>query len=162
MTNAEADDLEEEVKPSKLPLILALVALLAGGAGGFYATFSGMLLAPETDPTLDDPGLPMSPLPEVAYLPLEPLVVSVGKVSDGRHLRFSAQLEVQPDHRAAVEKVMPRIVDVLNGYLRALTIEDLDKPAALVTIRAHMLSRIQTVAGFGRVTDFLVMEFVLN
>lgn len=163
MADATADEVEEEKKPSKLPLILGVVGLLAGGGGGFFATYSGMIMGEEEgSKVVKDPGLPVAPLPKLEYIPLEPMIISVGRVSEGRHLRFGAQLEVAPEYKADVEALMPRIVDVLNGYLRALTIEDLDKPAALVRLRGQMLRRIQVVTGIGRVNDFLVMEFVLN
>ncbi len=57
---------------------------------------------------------------------------------------------------------MPRVVDVLNGYLRALEIQDIESAAALTRLRAQMLRRVQIVAGPGRINDLLIMEFVLN
>ena len=57
---------------------------------------------------------------------------------------------------------MPRVIDVLNSYLRALEIGDIADAAALVRLRAQMLRRIQIVTGAGRVNDLLIMEFVLN
>ena len=77
-------------------------------------------------------------------------------------MRFSAQLEVPPDRVIEVEGIKPRIVDVLNGYLRAVETADLEDPAALVRLRAQMLRRVQIVAGEGRVSDLLIMEFVMN
>ena len=61
-----------------------------------------------------------------------------------------------------VRKVLPRIVDVLNGYLRALRMEDLEDPATLVRIRAQMLRRIQVITGPDAVSDLLIVEFMLN
>jgi flagellar FliL protein len=61
-----------------------------------------------------------------------------------------------------VTLLLPRIMDVLNGYLRAIDITQLEDPAALIRIRAHMLRRIQIVTGEGRVRDLLITEFVLN
>ena len=57
---------------------------------------------------------------------------------------------------------MPRIVDVLNTYLRAVEVRDLEEPAAMARLRAQMLRRVQVVTGEGRVRDLLVTEFVLN
>ncbi len=61
-----------------------------------------------------------------------------------------------------VTKLVPRIVDVLNGYLRAVDLHDIEDRSALVRLRAQMLRRIQLVTGDGRVRDLLVMEFVVN
>ena len=57
---------------------------------------------------------------------------------------------------------MPRVLDVLNTYLRAVEVRDLEEPAALARLRAQMLRRVQVVTGEGRVRDLLVTEFVLN
>jgi flagellar FliL protein len=57
---------------------------------------------------------------------------------------------------------MPRVVDVLNGFLRAVDVTDLEDPAALLRLRAQMLRRVQIVTGEGAVRDLLVMEFVVN
>ncbi len=53
-------------------------------------------------------------------------------------------------------------MDILNGYLRAVDVRDLEDPSALIRLRAQMLRRIQIVTGEGRVKDLLIMEFVLN
>jgi flagellar FliL protein len=75
---------------------------------------------------------------------------------------FTAQLEVEPAYSQEVTDLMPRIVDVLNGYLRAVKVAELEDPTALIRLRAQMLRRVQVVVGDGRVKDILIMEFVLN
>ena len=50
---------------------------------------------------------------------------------------------------------MPRILDVLNSYLRAVELADLEDPSAMVRLRAQMLRRVQIVTGEGRVRDLL-------
>lgn len=77
-------------------------------------------------------------------------------------MRFRAQLEVDLENQVEVEKLLPRVVDVLNSYLRALEIEDLSDPMALPKLRAQMLRRINIATGQGRVRDLLIMDFVLN
>ena len=88
--------------------------------------------------------------------------ISLGKVSDNHHLRFTAQLEVNKTKVEEVTALAPRILDVLNGYLRAVEIAELEDPDALVRLRSQMLRRIQIVTGEGRVRDLLVTEFVLD
>lgn len=162
MTDAVADAPEPDKKPSKMPLVLGLVAALVGGGGGFYATFSGMLLGNESSTATDDVGSEMTLLPDVAFVPIEPMVVSLNPSARASHLRFRAQLEVPSQHASDVKSILPRVVDVLNGYLRALETRDIESPAALTRIRAQMLRRVQIVVGPGRVNDLLIMEFVLN
>jgi len=153
-------------KKSKLPLLLGLVLALVGGGGGFYAVYAGLLLAPPAEASMakdkDKDDVAMLPLPSVAYVPIKPLVINLGAGSSNRHLKFEAQLEVEPEAEADVRRVLPRVTDVLNGYLRAVRIEELEEPTALIRLRAQMLRRVQIVTGEGRVRDLLIMEFVLN
>ena len=77
-------------------------------------------------------------------------------------LRFAGQLEVAPEHATEVAGLMPRVLDVLNTYLRAVDVRDLEEPSSLARLRAQMLRRVQVVTGEGRVRDLLITEFVLN
>ena len=158
-------------RKSKLPLLLGFVLALGLGGGGFYAVYSGMILAPAAsyDETAGDPGYGRRddteialPLPDVAFVPMDPLVINMGPSASNRHLRFRAQLEVAPEHAAEVTNVLPRVLDVLNSYLRAVSVRDLEDPTALIRLRAQMLRRVKIVTGEGRVRDLLIMEFVLN
>ena len=161
---------EQDVAPkkaSKLPLILGLVLALVGGGGSFFAIYSGMLLgAPaehaDGDHPLEEPGTDAIDMPEVAYVAIEPMTITMGRAADNRHLRFRAQLEVPSARAERVTMLLPRVVDVLNSYLRAVELSDLQDPSALVRLRAQMLRRVQVVTGQGNVNDLLVMEFVMN
>lgn len=146
-------------KKSKMPLIIGIVLSLILGGAGFYATVSGMILGAGGDLS---PVAEVAALPDIAFVPIEPLVISLGAAAQSRHLRFTAQLEVAGAHSAEVALLQPRILDVLNGYLRAVDVAELEDPTALVRIRAQMLRRIQIVSGEGRVRDLLITEFVLN
>ena len=162
---AEVEETEEEPpkKKSKLPLILGLVLALVLGGGGFFAVYSGMILGPKDEGVYTaEAKTKAGPLPEVAFVPIDPLVINLGQSGGNRHLKFRAQLEVDPTHQSTVTELLPRVVDVLNGYLRAVSMTDLEEPTALIKLRAQMLRRVQIVTGEGRVRDLLVMEFVLN
>ncbi len=158
---ADADVPQDAVakKKSKLPILLGLVLFMALGGGGFYAVYSGLILAPATEGAAAAEGVAA---PEIAFVPVAPVVISLGKVSENRHLKFTAQLEVEKAAEGAVTRLLPRIVDVLNGYLRAVEVAELEDPDALVRLRSQMLRRIQIVTGDGQVRDLLVTEFVLN
>ena len=66
------------------------------------------------------------------------------------------------DHAAEVTRLSPRVLDVLNGYLRVIAVDELSDPTSLARLRAQMLRRIQVVTGAGRVSDLLVTQFVVN
>lgn len=153
-------------KKSKLPLLIGLVLFLALGGGAFYAVWSGLILAPAADHAGEaahgEEGPDASPLPDIAFVPVDPVVISLGPEAGGQHLRFSSQLEVAKDSVAEVTLLMPRILDVLNSYLRAISVREVQDPGAMAKLRAQMLRRVQIVTGEGRVRDLLVTEFVLN
>jgi flagellar protein FliL len=107
-------------------------------------------------------GVAPGPLTGIAFVPLETMVVSLGADSNSRHLRFTAQVEVADSAAADVTLLMPRILDVLNSYLRAVDTAAIEDPGAMAKLRAQMLRRIQIVTGEGRVRDLLITEFVLN
>lgn len=158
---AEADTPEgAPQKRSKLPLLVGLVLALVGGAGGFYATQSGLLGG--KGPAAETPKVEGPAVPDVYFVGLSPLVISVPTATGRTHLRFAAQLQVAPGSEAAVAALEPRIVDVLNVYLRAVDIETLEDPTALNRLRAQMLRRVQIVTGPDQVSDLLIMEFVLS
>lgn len=160
MSEPQADD-QPPARKSKLPLLLGLVLALLLGGGGFFAAYSGMLFGtPSAEEVAEEPEI--APLPDIAFVPIAPMVISLGQGGSARHLRFTAQVEVTKSHESEVTLLMPRILDVLNGYLRAVDVRDLEDPTALIRLRAQMLRRVQIVAGEGRVRDFLVTEFVLN
>jgi flagellar FliL protein len=148
-------------RSSRKPLMIgAVLALSLGGAGfaaGYLGLFSGLLAG------LGGGDAESSLLPaDTVFLPIDPMIVSLGPLQDIRQLRVSATLEVPVERQAEVARLMPRLLDVLNGYLRAVEPEDFAAPGALIRIRAQMLRRLQIVAGEGRVRDLLLTEFVLN
>ncbi len=164
MSEETEEEQEEPKKRSKLPLILALVLALGGGGGAFFAIYSGMILGGghEDAAAADQEPHEEFVAPDVAFVPLEPMVITMGAATENKHLRFTANLEV-PSHQVEnVTAVTPRVLDVLNNYLRALRMEDFEDPAALVRIRAQMLRRIQVITGPEAVRDLLITEFVMT
>ncbi len=165
MADAENPQDAEPKKKSKLPLILGLVLFLALGGGGFYAVYAGLILGTSAEGghgAEGTDGAHAGDLPPIAFVPLDPVIITLGAVSDNMHLKFAAQLEVNAPMEEEVTLLRPRILDVLNGYLRAVEVPELSDPNALVKLRSQMLRRIQIVTGEGRVRDLLVTEFVLN
>lgn len=172
---SEDSEIEEPKKKKglKVPLLLGLILAVAGGGGGFWAVTSGPF-APEPaveehaeeggehdDGHGDEHGPEMGPT-DVAFLELETLVISLGAEESNRNLIFSAALEVRPEHLEEVTQLTPRVLDVLNSYLRVIAISELSEPTSLARLRSQMLRRIQVVTGTGRVRDLLVTQFLVN
>lgn len=160
-TMAEATGEAEKPRRDRMGLVLGSVAALALGGGGFFAIYRGyvdpLALLGETGGSHAEaaPG-------DVAFVPTGPIMITLPPGTAGRHLRFSAELETAPEKAAEVAALMPRVLDVLNTYLRAVEARDLEDPAALARLRAQMLRRVQVVTGEGRVRDLLVVEFVAS
>lgn len=138
--------------------LVSLVLAAAGAGAGYMASVSGLLpvgggAAEKTPATVAR---------DTVFVPVDPIVISLGAAGSNRHLSFRAQLEVPTVATAEVAGLMPRIVDVLNSYLRAVDVREFDSPHGLVRMRAQMLRRVQIIVGDGKVRDLLVMEFVLN
>jgi len=161
MAEPETAGAEAPKKTSKLPILIGLVLMLALGGGAFYALYSGLILAPKATEAGPAAETGPDPISGIAFVPLDPMVISLSGVA-AKHLRFSAQLEVAEAQAHDVEILKPRVMDVLNGFLRAVDVQELEDPAALMRLRAQMLRRVQIVTGEGRVHDLLIVEFVLN
>jgi flagellar FliL protein len=160
MAEEDTDTEEPPKRRSKKPLLIGLVLALILGGGGFYAAYSGLLPIGGSDHAAYEEQV--APLPDVTFVPITPLVISLAPGGDSRHLRFTGELEVPANFAGDVQKMMPRVLDVLNSYLRAADARQFDDPSALIRLRAQMLRRVQLVVGDGRVRDLLVTEFVLN
>ena len=165
MTDATVTEEPASKKSAKAGIIVGCVLALAGAAGGFYLTRSGLLPFAQQPKDHADEGAekatPVKALPAISYVDLPPVIVAVN-TGESRHLKFHAQLEVNDPYAKDVESMLPRIMDVLNGYLRALEVSDFEDSLALVRIRGHLQRRIEIVVGDGRVRDVLITEFVLN
>ncbi len=157
-TATDPDDIPRARMPRWL-LIPGLLLALLGAAGGFYGI---RLLGPGHDMLAAAESAVAAPADAPAWVELEPLVVTLPRASGRQFLRFAATLEVAPDAASAVAALRPRIVDVMNSYLRAVEPADFENRMILADLRAQLPRRIQVVTGEGQVRDLLVIEFVLN
>lgn len=153
----QAPPVKPKKKKGKLIVLLLLVAFLGGG--GFYAYSSGAYKNILSE-SADDPALPA--VPQIAFIPMDRIVVSLQPGTRNRHLMVSATLEVEAPLLEDVTNLKPRIADIMNVYLRSLTNDQLEEPAALVKIRSQILRKIRLDIGEGKVRDFLITEYVMN
>jgi flagellar FliL protein len=158
MSEAPEGSAGEAPRGKKKLIVVSLLLALAGAGGGYAASVAGLLPFGPAVQSGGDPEL----VRNTVFVPVDPIVVSLGSTGRNRHLSFRAQLEVPAEATAEVTGVMPRIVDILNSYLRAVDVREFDSPHGLVRMRAQMLRRVQIIVGETKVNDLLVMEFVLN
>ena len=157
----------------KLLAVASLLALAIGG-GVFYGVRSGTLPLPVPERWLGElAGKGADGAPEAAaaataayspgaYVHLEPFVVSLGREASANHLKVSLVIEVTPGREGEVEAAKPRVLDVLNVFLRAVDERGFEVPRSMERLRAQMLRRVQLVSPEGAVRDVLIQEFVLN
>lgn len=147
---------------SKLFIVMSALLFLLGSGLGYFGISSGLLPMGESHGNAPSDKPEVSDLPDIAFVPVPTLTVTLPPDAKSTHLRFSAQIEVKKEHQADVEFLMPRILDLMNGYLRALTAEDIERPGALYEIRLQLFRRVVMVVGLGRAQGLLVTEFIMN
>ena len=157
----------EEV-PKKGVVLGVFGAVILGGAA-FFVTYTGIFPSAGDDSKVaeDSHGAPVEETEEkaasgVTFVALDPLVISLGSFASSQYLHFRAYLEVPAASAEEVEHLRPRILDVLNTYLRAISESELENPASMNRLRAQMLRRVQVVVGEENIRDLLITEFVLN
>lgn len=157
-TNAQ----EKTTGRSKTPLLVGAVSAVALGAGGFFSVYSGMLTLPFTEGQTEVAGTTPSEVQEApTYVTLEEIMVSLPRDAPARHIRFGAAIEVAPEFRNDVENLTPRLMDLINTYLRAADFSDIHESRSLIRIRTHLFRRIQIISPPGSVRDLLITKFVL-
>ena len=160
---AETDGAEEAPDTGKSKgLVIAAIGAVAAGGVGFFVSYAGFLDGVLGGGSAEPEKKVIEKEIDFAFVPLEPLLITLGPEAQSQVLRFTAELEVIEGAEEVVTGLRPRIVDVLNSYLRAVDEKELEDPASLELLRAQMLRRIQIVVGDDLVRDLLVLEFIIN
>lgn len=165
-TDGALDDVEIESLPRKkmsgkklvLFVVLPLLVLGGGGAGLYVSGVLDRFL----NPPAPDPA-------EVAATPghffdLPDIIVNLN-TEDRRQtfLKISPTLELEKaEDVALVERVMPRIVDNFQMYLRELTLQDLEGSAGLARLREELLLRVNAAVHPAHVREVLFREMIVN
>ena len=86
--------------------------------------------------------------------------------SSGRranYLKIIVALELaDDDHLSELERVLPRIIDNFQVYLRELRIEDLQGSAGLQRVREELLLRVNASTQKAKVRDVLFKELLVQ
>jgi flagellar FliL protein len=166
----------------KIIIIAVILLFVLGGAGaGLY--FSGFLdkylkkeevagadeHAPkEGEAALecvkDSHGKEVCGPPGAQFLKIPDMIVNLNS-EDGtpRYLRLSVQLEFKTaEDMAAVEKVLPRVIDQFQTYLRELRVRDLRGSAGIYRLQMELLARVNQAAYPVEVQDVLFQEILIQ
>lgn len=147
-----------------LILVALAVLLVVGGVAGAY--FMGLLdplIAKITgrEAVKAEAGVATK---ETVFMDLPELLVNLN--TGGRRaafLKMKVTLEVgKKEDIPTIEKLMPRIVDNFQVYLRELRIEDLRGSSGLYRLREELLQRVNAAAAPAKVTDVLFTELLIQ
>lgn len=99
-----------------------------------------------------------------AFLEIPNMLVNLsGPDEQPRYLRLKVQLELKDQaDLAAVQGVMPRVVDQFQTYLRELRIKDLRGSAGIYRLQMELLSRVNAAAYPVEVKDVLFQEILIQ
>jgi len=146
-------------QPRKKAFLMVGLAAALGLAGGAGTVFSGVL-----NPLLTDgpPALATSQaMADIAMLPIPPIIVPVRVAERPAKIRLTVHIETTARGAEQTKKLLPRIADVINGYLRAVDPEILAEPRSFEKTRAALLRRARLVAGEDLVRDVLIQELLI-
>lgn len=162
-------------KKKKLLLLIVLpfLLLIGGAAGAYFAGLLDPLLAPSSEapqqaaaPQGGAPGAPGAGLqvqPAIFY-DLPEMLVDINAGARKRNfLKLRVSLELSsPTDTAAVEAVMPRIIDNFQVYLRELRLEDLQGAGGIYRLREELLVRVNAAVRPAKVNDVLFKEMLVQ
>ncbi|MGH7088347.1 MAG: flagellar basal body-associated FliL family protein [Stellaceae bacterium] len=140
----------------KLIMLGAPVLLLA--AGGGYLSMSGTVARLiHSNAKVDTKPKPL------VFFDLPDFLVNLnsgGKRSNFLKLTVSLQID-NPEDRAQIQAVLPRIIDNCQIFLRELRVEDLRGASGIYRLREELLRRINAVSPV-KVEDVLFKEMLVQ
>jgi flagellar protein FliL len=159
-TDKNNDNAPAPKKKGKLGLILVIFGILLAAGGGIAVGYLGLI-----PPALLGGSKAKAKLPnieETIFVKLPPIIIPLGENANAKHLRAIFTVETDPTYENRIKKLQPRLMDMLNTYLRAIEEKELTNPERFQNLQAQMLRRARLVAGEGAVKNLLVQEFILQ
>lgn len=155
---------DEEPVRSRLQLSRKTIMIIAGAAlallsligAGIY--FSG-LLDPSSEVVEHE-----KPTLNVIFYDLPEMVVNLETSSNIRtYLKIQISLELDESQDLEVlERLLPRVVDHFQVYLRELRADDLHGSAGIYRLKEELLRRVRTAAQPVKIRDVLFKEMLVQ
>jgi flagellar FliL protein len=147
---------DDAPKASKLPMLLALVNILATGGVGFLV-FSSAGPPPVEEKEPIDPSIPPT------AVPLDPFVVNLNEPKSSRYLKATIEVEVHGEERVALIEQKKRAIraDLLR-YLSGLKVEDTTGEEKKLKIRDELIARVEKQTGANTLAGLYLTEFVIQ
>ena len=145
----------EGVPPKRgrlLPLVLPVIALIAGGASGFFGIFSPLSLLEKGEEK------EVAFAADYMFFDLPQIVLTLPGANT-RTLALSVKIETAPDNIAQLDFLQPRILDAFNGFLSEVDPLAFEKKGILEVVRNELATRLTFILGEGAFNDVLITEF---
>jgi len=157
----ETENTDEAAPPKrgKAGLILVILGVILAGAGGVAVGYLNLI------PGLGEPAVEKVKLPSIEntiFINLPSIVIPLGQNANAKHLRAIFSIETDENYKDRIEKLQPRLMDMLNTYLRAVEEKELTNPERFQNLQAQMLRRARLVSGEDAIKNLLVQEFILQ
>jgi flagellar FliL protein len=157
----------------KLPLMQKLIVaggllVVLGGGGGAYYFLGGTAAGEQADAATAEAGhtAPASELPpeHAAFFDVPDIIVNIQTAdSTPAYLKLAVSLELDnAEARAAIEPVMPRVVDQFQTYLRELRVDDVRGSMGVMRLKEELLRRVNLAAAPTPVRDVLLKEMIVQ
>lgn len=99
-----------------------------------------------------------------AFVAIPTMIVNLNS-EDGtpRYLRLTVQLELEEgSDKAAVEAIIPKVIDQFQTYLRELRVRDLRGSGGIYRLQMELLWRVNQAAAPEQVKDVLFQEILIQ
>lgn len=139
-----------------------VLLLLVGGGAAATMFFSGEEIVQPTDPAAILAA--SSANAQIVYVDLPDILVNLKSTDrNSSYLKLSIALEVSGQPQAdEIRKMMPRITDSFQVYLRELRIDDLSGSAGMFRLKEELLRQVNTTIAPFRINDVLFKEMLVQ
>ncbi len=146
-------------------ILLPLLLLGGGGAGAYFFLFAGSSEQGEEAAAEDKAAEEEDIAGEPVFYELPEMLINLNSrgAKKNSFLKLRLTLELRdPQAVPELEKVLPRVLDNFNTFLRELRIEELRGTAAVYRIKEELLIRINDAVRPIRVYDVLFNEMLIQ
>ena len=146
-------------------ILLPLLLLGGGGAGAYFFLFAGGSEHGEEAAAEDKAAEEEDIAGEPVFYELPEMLINLNSrgAKKNSFLKLRLTLELRdPQAVPELEKVLPRVLDNFNTFLRELRIEELQGTAAVYRIKEELLIRINDAVRPIRVYDVLFNEMLIQ
>ena len=157
----------KKMSGKKLVLFIILpLLIIVGMAAGLYVTgaFHTIINSFSSAEAVVEEEQPVDPGAPGFYYELPDMLVNLNTGDRRQHfLRLQISLELARESDVEhVERVLPRIIDQFQVYLRELDVRDLQGSAGLYRLREELLRRVSNQAQPAEVRDVLFREMLVQ